>query len=623
MSVFLMRYFGKLGASIILVTFGFLSVTLATEFLISPYVFTLIDIVKRSSSSLRGLFDKSKTLRTNPAVKVRPALREKTFNKEAPREINKSWALNVNKPPEIRISSPAIKQSGVASKIASDKTRQETAALKANDSQTKDFIPGTSKPQDFKLPPLSLLDSPPPIEERKIKEDLEIISRILEDTLRDFSIEAKVVRVERGPVVTLYELQPAPGVKINKISSLSDDIALVMKASSVRVVAPLPGRGTVGVEVPNSTSTIVYLKELLESKEFSETKSRIAIALGKDIAGNTLISDLDDMPHLLIAGATGSGKTVCVNAIIMSLLSRSTPEELRLLLIDPKMVELAMFNGLPHLICPVVTDAKKTCSALGWLVEEMEARYRLLAKAGVRNIGAYNDKTESGFKLSEEEINNDETNTGSPHRFIPGKKLPYIVVLIDELADLMLVSSRDIEEAITRLAQLSRAVGIHLILATQRPSVDVVTGVIKANFPARISFQVASKVDSRTVLDMNGADKLLGKGDMLFLKPGTSKPVRAQGSLVSDKEIERTVAFLKSQAQPEYNEGLLKEQEKRFSSFSLEKDEMYDEAVKVIMESGQASASILQRRLRLGFTRAARLIDMMEDEGIVGPYRGS
>jgi len=616
-SVFLMRYFGKIGAAVILVTLGILSVLISTEFLLTPYFVTLTELLRGSVTSFRELFAKRRLskLKERPSWGRKKEVAPETRVEKEAKVLSKDkvWQTALNKVPEIKIAPTAVRPRERTAQP------QESSLRTSRESPAKD-----SASWDFELPQLSLLDAPPPIEERKIKEDLEGNSRILEDTLRDFNIEAKVVRVERGPVVTLYELQPAPGVKINKISGLSDDIALVMKALSVRVVAPLPGRGTVGVEIPNTLTTVVYLKEILESREFQSTRAKLIIALGKDIAGNPLISDLQDMPHMLIAGATGSGKTVCVNTIIMSILFRSTPADVRFILIDPKMVELALFNGIPHLLCPVVTDAKKTSAALAWLVDEMEMRYRVFAHVGVRNIEAYNEKIDTGFKLSEEEFRDLSKNKNADaHRIELDKHIPYIVVIIDELADLMLVASREIEEAITRLAQLSRAVGIHLILATQRPSVDVVTGVIKANFPARVSFQVASKVDSRTVLDMNGADKLLGKGDMLFLRPGTSKPIRAQGSLVSDEEIERAVEFLKQQRQPEYNAALLKEAEKKLAGLSDVKDELYDEAVKVILDTGQASASILQRRLRLGYTRAARLVDMMEQEGIVGPPRGA
>jgi S-DNA-T family DNA segregation ATPase FtsK/SpoIIIE len=416
----------------------------------------------------------------------------------------------------------------------------------------------------------------------------------------DFDIEAKVVEINKGPVITRYELEPAAGVKIHRITSLSDNIALAMKAQSVRIVAPVPGKGTIGFEVPNSSSSLVYLRDVLDSKEYRDPKSRLKLALGKDITGKPVIADLATMPHLLIAGATGSGKTVCVNTIITTILYNATPDEVKFIMIDPKRVELAVFNDLPHLLSPVVTDAKKVASTLDWVVGEMDSRYELFAKSGVRNIALYNEKFAKD----------------------PKGGLPYIVIIIDELADLMMVAQADVEGAITRLAQLSRAVGIHIIIATQRPSVDVITGVIKANFPARISFKVASKVDSRTVMDMNGADKLLGRGDMLFIEPGASRPVRAQCSLISDKEIERITSFIKAQRAPEYVSGILDVQ-KKTSFKKFDKDEVYDEAVKLILESRQASVSVLQRRLGLGYTRAARLIDMMEDEGLVGPYQGS
>ncbi len=452
----------------------------------------------------------------------------------------------------------------------------------------------------FILPGLDLLDNPPPMESRRIKDDLEGNARILEETLMDFDIEAKVVEINKGPVITRYELEPAPGVKLHRITSLGDNIALAMKAQSVRIVAPIPGKGTIGFEVPNSSSSLVYLKDVLDSKEYREPQSKLKLALGKDIAGTPVIADLASMPHLLIAGATGSGKTVCVNTIITTILYNATPDEVKFIMIDPKRVELAVFNDMPHLLSPVVTDAKKVASTLDWVVSEMDSRYELFAKVGVRNITLYNEK------FGKE----------------PKGGLPYIVIVIDELADLMMVAQADVEGAITRLAQLSRAVGIHIIIATQRPSVDVITGVIKANFPARISFKVASKVDSRTVLDINGADKLLGRGDMLFVEPGASKPVRAQCSLISDKEIERITNFIKAQRGPEYVNGILDVQKKTaFKKF--DKDEVYDEAVRLILESRQASVSVLQRRLGLGYTRAARLIDMMEDEGLVGPYQGS
>ena len=446
-----------------------------------------------------------------------------------------------------------------------------------------------------------------------IKDDLEGNSRILEETLRDFNIEIKVVTVEQGPVLTRYELQPAPGVKINQIMNLGDDIALNLKAPSVHIVAPIPGKGTVGVDVPNSKAAMVFMKELLETPEFQDSESKLTLALGKDISGNPLVADLASMPHLLIAGTTGAGKTVCVNILIMSLLYQASPEEVKMILVDPKMVEMTMYNGLPHLICPVINDVKKAAGALEWAVSEMEDRYKLLAQVGVRNIAGYNKKVKEGLK---------EITVGE--KKIPLDIMPYIVIVIDELADMMLLSPKEVEASITRLAQLSRAIGIHLVLATQRPSVDVITGLIKANFPARISFRVASKIDSRTVLDANGADKLLGRGDMLFLKPGIFKLIRAQSGLVSDKEIELAVNFCKDQRSAVYTDDILKDPVKMLGGKSKhKKDDMFEEAAKLVIESKQASVSMLQRRLRLGYARAARLIDMMEEEGIVGAFRGS
>ncbi len=569
-SNFITAYFSRLGGFIIFVTFIILSLALVTEILISSL---FLNIINKTNSILKPIF--SFRMKPKPAV-IKPVFTER----KEPKESLVSGALpkipeSASKP--ILPSGPKIQ---IKTKLAVSETKVKPQELKIG---------------DYHLPSIDLLESPPPLEARQIKEDLTANARILEDTLDDFGISVKVTDIERGPIITRYELEPAPGVKLNRIVALSDDIALTMKAQSVRIVAPIPGKGRVGVEVPNTQSTFVYLKEVLSSSEFQKSESKLTLALGKDIAGQPVMADLGEMPHLLIAGTTGSGKTVCMNCLILSMLFKATPNELKFLMVDPKMVELAPFNGLAHLLCPVVTDARKASVALNWVVNEMEERYQLLAKIGVRNIEAYNQKQE---------------------------KLPYIVVIIDELADLMNVARDQIENAITRLAQLSRAVGIHLLLATQRPSVDVITGVIKANFPARISFKVASKVDSRTVLDMNGADKLLGRGDMLFLRPGESKLIRAQGSLINDNEIERIVDFIKSQAEPVYDEEILKEQQK--SSFiNGQKDEFYDQAVKVIMESGQASVSILQRRLRLGYTRAARIIDMMEQEGIIGPFEGS
>ncbi|MBI4003541.1 MAG: DNA translocase FtsK [Candidatus Omnitrophica bacterium] len=473
-------------------------------------------------------------------------------------------------------------------------------------------------PGGFQLPSLELLVSPPPISERQLAEDLQVNAKVLVETLREFGIEASVANIDRGPTVTRYELTPAPGVKLTKIVSLADDLALVLKAASCHVVAPIPGKGRVGIDVPNTTTTIVYLKEILATPDFQQHASVLALPIGKDVSGQAILTDLRDCPHLLIAGATGSGKTVSLNSLLVGILSRASPEQVQFLMIDPKMVELALFNDIPHLAAPVVTNAKKASAALHWAVQEMERRYQLLAKAGVRNIDAYNARAAEGAPAPATSAAEGEAEPEDG-----GRPLPYLVIVIDELADLMMVASQDVEGAITRLAQLSRAVGLHMILATQRPSVDVITGVIKANFPARIAFQVASKVDSRTILDMNGADKLLGRGDLLFLRPGTAKPIRAQGAFVTDAEIERVTSVLKQQRQPAYNEQLMEHQRQPEAALLTEKDELYETAKQLVLDTGQASTSLLQRRLRLGYGRAARILDLMEQEGLIGPPQGS
>ena len=474
---------------------------------------------------------------------------------------------------------------------------------------------------DFRLPAMELLVTPPATAERQRTEDLQRNAGILEETLREFGVEASVVNIDRGPAVTRYELTPAPGVKLTKIVSLADDLALVMKAASCHVIAPIPGKGRVGIDVPNTTTTIVSLKDILTTPACATHPSPLALPIGKDIAGQPVVTDLRECPHLLIAGATGSGKTVCLNSLLIGMLMRVTPAQVRFLLIDPKMVELAMFKDIPHLMAPVVTQAKQAGMALHWAVEEMERRYQLLAKAGVRNIELYNARRREALRAPTPSPGAVGAPEGTEE---DGRPLPYVVIVIDELADLMMVAAQDVEGAIARLAQLSRAVGLHVILATQRPSVDVITGVIKANFPARVAFQVASKVDSRTILDANGADKLLGRGDLLFLPPGSAKPIRAQGAWVSDAEIERVTAFLKQQAPPSYDARWLERvRQPDGEDLTAERDELYETAKQLVVDTGQASTSLLQRRLRLGYGRAARMLDLMEQEGVVGPPQGS
>lgn len=472
---------------------------------------------------------------------------------------------------------------------------------------------------DYRLPPHSLLDEPSPDGERDIQADTDTTARILTDTLAEFGIEARVTNIEQGPVVTRYELLPAPGIRVERISGLSNNLALSLKATSVRVQAPIPGKGAVGIEVPNTTSKMVYIRDIIEGETWNASSAELPLALGQDVGGNDIVADLARMPHLLIAGATGSGKTVCMNSILAGLLLAKTPDELRLMLVDPKIVEFSVYNHLAHLVVPVITNPKKVALGLRWAISEMERRYKLFAKAGVRNIVAYN-----GREIATQGELFSGPDTDPENRQL--EKVPYIVVVIDELADLMLADQAEIENCVARLAQLSRAVGIHMILSTQRPSVNVITGTIKANFPARIAFQVAQKVDSRTILDSIGADKLLGRGDMLFLPPGASKLIRAQGSITSDDETLRITEFIREQGEPEYELEIREKLEKKPGAAEGnggEDDELLEQAIQIIRETRRASTSSLQRRLRIGYNRAGRLMDNLEERGIIGPPRGS
>ncbi len=499
-----------------------------------------------------------------------------------------------------------IKQ--VVEPVVEPKIKQVNKSKEPSDSSI--LQPEITQVTGYVIPPLSLLKKPVVLTDGKLAKEVANNAQILERTLESFNIKAKIVHISQGPTVTRYELEPAPGVKVSKIVNLADDIALSLAASGVRIEAPIPGKAAIGIEVPNKVTLSVPLRDVLESDEFLKSTSKLVVALGKDIAGKTVTTDLGKMPHLLVAGSTGSGKSVCINTLLTSILFKATPQEVRLILIDPKVVELTSYNGLPHLLTPVVTDAKKAASALRWAVQEMERRYEMFAAGGVRDIGRYNEMIE----------------TFPPGEGSSGEKIPYIVIIIDELADLMMVSPVDVEDAIIRLAQKARASGIHMVLATQRPSVDVITGLIKANVPSRISFAVSSQIDSRTILDMAGAEKLLGKGDMLFSPIGMSKPLRVQGAFIADSEVEQLTEYIKKQVEPpEYLEGITacegsSKDEKNPSVFE---DELFEEAIRVIMESNQASASMLQRKFRIGYSRASRLIDTMEEMKIVGPNTGS
>lgn len=473
----------------------------------------------------------------------------------------------------------------------------------------------------YVYPSADLLDESAKLNQVDVRKELQTNGEMLVNTLNNFSVQTKIIDISRGPAVTRYELQPAAGVKISKITNLSDDIALNLAASGVRIEAPIPGKAAVGIEIPNKVVNIVKMRELINSSEFITSKSKLTVILGKDISGCVTVADLAKMPHLLIAGSTGSGKSVCINSFIISLLYKSTPDEVRLLMIDPKVVELGIYNGIPHLLVPVVTDPRKAAGALNWAVTEMLKRYTIFAENNVRDLESYNRFVEK--KRSEQNSKeNEKLNC-----------MPQIVIIIDELADLMMAAPNEVEDAICRLAQMARAAGMHLVIATQRPSVDVITGVIKANIPSRIALAVSSQIDSRTILDSGGAEKLLGRGDMLFSPIGSSKPKRVQGCYVTDREIEVIIDFLKNnKKENEYDQTVIDEierstviepEQKGKKNESKEEDPMLNDAIKCVIDAGQASTSLLQRKLRLGYARAARIIDQMEDMGIVGPYEGA
>ena len=476
----------------------------------------------------------------------------------------------------------------------------------------------------FVLPSLDLLDKAEIKNTRMKKESLIMNSRILEKKLADFGVEGSVTEVKPGPVITMYELEPASGVKINKITNLSDDLALALKARSVRIVAPIPGKAAIGIEIPNYERESVCLRDVLDSEEFLESKYQLPIVLGKNIAGRPVITDLARMPHLLIAGTTGSGKSVSLNAMICSILFKTAPDEVKFIMIDPKRLELSGYEGIPHLLNPVVTNPKEASQVLKWTVDEMERRYAAIADVGVKSIERYNRLVEKEQIAIKKQMSGLSSPVSGEKTATVPEKLPYIIVVIDELADLMMVAQRNVETSLARLAQMARAAGIHLILATQRPSVDVITGIIKANFPTRISFKVSSKVDSRTILDQLGAEKLLGAGDMLFMPPGTSKLMRIHGAFVSDKEIIKIVDFIKRQGSPLYDKSISSYSPEREGAKTGEEfDEKYDEAVELVTDLGQASISLVQRYMKIGYNRAARIVEKMEAEGVVGPSDGA
>lgn len=527
--------------------------------------------------------------------------------------------------------------------------KKEKKKEAAKDKQVQESFDFIRQEGEFITPPLSLLDPPPATERRVDREALEMNARLLEKKLLDFGIDGEVKEICPGPVITMYEFAPAPGIKISRIAGLSDDLTMALQALSIRIVAPIPGKGVVGIEVPNRDRETVYLREIFTCNDFLQSRMKLPLVLGKDIAGLPSLTDLAKAPHLLVAGSTGSGKSVSVNTMILSLLYTATPRDVRFIMVDPKMLEFSMYEGIPHLLLPVVTEPKKASLALKWAVNEMERRYKLLAAKGVRNIESYNRKLaveeEERFShdADDEEIiedleevveGEDAVTQIEPLPFVVDDvsddldhgHLPYIVVIVDELADLMMVAGREVEEHIARLAQKARAAGIHLILATQRPSVDVITGLIKANLPSRISFQVSSKVDSRTILDCNGAEALLGMGDMLYLPPGTGRLQRIHGAFVSDAEVQRVVDFLKKQGKPVYEKSILemKDTDDKANTDDEEAlDERWEDALRLVAETKQASISMVQRRLRIGYNRAARIVEMMEREGMIALSDGT
>ncbi len=506
-------------------------------------------------------------------------------------------------------------------------TKPATSDRKERERQVPLFDP----PADSELPPLSLLDDPRESQAGYSEAALEAMSRLVEMKLLDFNIEVEVVAVNPGPVITRFELDLGPGVKVSQISNLAKDIARALSAISVRVVEVIPGKSVIGLEIPNEHRAIISLGEILNTREYDQSSSPLTLALGKDISGVPLVVDLAKMPHLLVAGTTGSGKSVGINAMILSLLYKTLPKDVRLIMIDPKMLELSVYEGIPHLLTPVVTDMSEAANALRWCVGEMERRYRLMAAMGVRNIASYNRKVreaiEAGEPIQDPLFNPEEALEGTEHPTL--EVLPYIVIVIDELADMMMVVGKKVEELIARLAQKARAAGVHLILATQRPSVDVITGLIKANIPTRIAFQVSSKIDSRTILDQMGAEQLLGHGDMLYVAPGTSVPVRVHGAFVSDQEVHKVTAHLKGRSEPDYMSEILEMSSEPVPGLSpangggtgddTESDPLYDQAVMIVTQTRKASISGVQRRLKIGYNRAARMIEHMEDTGVVGP----
>ncbi|MEK5039492.1 DNA translocase FtsK [Sporosarcina sp. FSL K6-3457] len=608
---------GAMVAGVLLLLIGLVLIT-GKAFV--PYV---IDYFPKIVEKLTELFAKKEKSAPAPATRASRSkkMRRATVVEELPdsqmeeevvsQPIISAFSERVDKP--VRDEQAKVEELSQAKVVAKpSQTAVEDKLHPEEQLVTEEVVPyttavaGEEENESYILPPASLLKQTPVIDQSEEYDSIQANAQKLERTFLSFGVKAKVTQVHLGPAVTKYEVLPDTGVKVSRIVSLADDIALALAASGIRIEAPIPGKSAIGIEVPNSSIAVVSLREVIEAKENNRPDSKLMISLGRDVTGQAMLAELNKMPHVLIAGSTGSGKSVCINGIIVSILMRAKPHEVKMMMIDPKMVELNVYNGVPHLLAPVVTDPRKASQALQKVVSEMERRYELFSHTGTRNIEGYNDHIE---------VWNEENGEKHP-------RMPYIVVIVDELADLMMVASSDVEDSITRLAQMARAAGIHLIIATQRPSVDVITGIIKANIPSRVAFAVSSAIDSRTILDSGGAEKLLGRGDMLFLPAGVAKPVRIQGAFVSDSEVEAIVDFVIEQQKAQYQEEMIPQDIKEVPAHE-ETDELYDEAVQLVTEMQTASVSMLQRRFRVGYSRAARIVDQMEMRGVVGPSEGS